>query len=79
MTVVGGGRGPARERTLLVELAAAMAAACWVLLFPRLAEAVEWLEPRREMLSSTATSLMSAMMAETRQVMTLEAQRQGMM
>lgn len=51
-----------------VELAAAMAAACCVLLLPR----CEWLEPRREMLSSADTSFMEAMMAETRQVMTLD-------
>lgn len=77
LTVVGGGRGPLRPTEGPPLLAAAMAAACWVWEFGRGAlrwEVDEWAEPRREMLSSTATSGMVVFMkSETRQVIVLEA------
>lgn len=76
LTVVGGGRGPLRPAEVPTLLAAAMAAACWVWEFGRGAlrwEVAEWADPRREMLSSTATSGMVFMKSETRQVIVLEA------
>lgn len=84
---LGGGRGPLIPPPIpppmAAELAAAMAAACsvWELgrLWRGLWEEAEWLDPRREMLSSTVTSEsgMALIKSETRQVTTLEEEEDG--